>query len=239
MAVKVKYLRKQHIEWNAEKLLAEFGERFGVVSKPPIPVEEILENHLKLTLEIDDMESRLGFSDVLGALWAPERLVAIDQSLEPSEHPSMEGRYRYTVGHEIGHWVQHRHYFLANPDQGVLFAHGPKPPSVVCRTSQSKEPIEWQADFFSACLLMPRAMVLGLWERNRNKLMNHPLNLRTRLRATGDAEFDKVLESMTLEFVAGAFAPIFNVSSQAMKIRLEEIKLLETPGPLFSVPAVG
>jgi len=29
-------------------------------------------------------------------------------------------------------------------------------PTVICRSSQAKERVEWQADFFSFCLLMPR-----------------------------------------------------------------------------------
>src|ERR1700694_4160477 len=119
--MKVKYLSKQQIEWNTEKLLADFGKSFGVVEQPPIPVEEILETHLKLTMEFDNLTSRLGFPDILGALWAPDRLVAIDESLDPNEYPQREGRYRYTVGHEIGHWEQHRHYFLIDPNQGDMF----------------------------------------------------------------------------------------------------------------------
>src|SRR5579885_2178452 len=84
MPIKVKYLPKQHIEWNAQKLLAEYGGRYGDVVVPPIPVEEILEKHLKLTLEIDNLEARLGHPDILGALWAPEKLRAMG-FVEPDE----------------------------------------------------------------------------------------------------------------------------------------------------------
>ncbi|MBK8008612.1 MAG: ImmA/IrrE family metallo-endopeptidase [Rhizobiales bacterium] len=33
----------------------------------------------------------------------------IDDSLDPEENPSMLGRYRFTLAHEIGHWRLHRH----------------------------------------------------------------------------------------------------------------------------------
>jgi len=242
MPIKVKYLPKQHIEWNAQKLLAEYGDRYGDVVVPPIPVEEILERHLKLTLEIDDLEARLGHPDILGALWAPDKLVAIDESIEPTEHPNKEGRFRYTVGHEIGHWVQHRHYFLENPDQGSLFPKTASKATVICRTSQSKDPIERQADYFSAYLLMPKEMVYAAWEKHRGSLTPYIFNqvARENLRAMGFVEPDDLLASMAIEFVAGEIAPIFRVSAKAMQIRLEELKLVQREGgSLFSMEGVA
>lgn len=242
MPIKVKYLPRQHIEWNAQKLLAEYSSRYGEVVVPPIPVEEILERHLKLTLEIDNLEARLGYPDILGALWVPDRLVAIDESIEPTEHRNKEGRFRYTVGHEIGHWVQHRHYFLENPDQQVLFPKTASTPTVICRTSQAKEPIERQADYFSAYLLMPKDMVLAAWERQRGSMVPYIYNraARENLRAMGFVEPDDLLASMAIEFVASEIAPTFKVSAKAMQIRLEELKLLHREdGSLFSTEGVA
>lgn len=230
--VKVRFLSKQQIEWNADRLLAEFGERFGTVNQPPVPVEEILETHLKLTFELDNLGSRLGFPDILGALWAPERLVAIDESLDPKEYPNKEGRYRYTMGHEIGHWEQHRHYFLPDPNQGDLFPNLPREPSVICRTSQAKEPIEWQADYFSACLLMPRQMVAAAWERRSSTHSSYTFTRGT---------FDHSPAAATaFELVAGELARGFGVSKQAMRIRLEELNLFRRDqGLLFSPEMTG
>lgn len=73
----------------------------------------------------------------------------------------MEGRYRFTLGHEAGHWQLHRQLLRAARDQGVLFGDAPQP-TVICRTSQAKRPIELQADRFSAAVLMPRALVYGV-----------------------------------------------------------------------------
>lgn len=232
--VKVKYLSKQQIEWNAEKLLADFGKSFGVVDQPPVPVEEILETHLKLTMEFDNLTSRLGFPDVLGALWVPDRLVAIDESLDPSEFRQKEGRYRYTVGHEIGHWEQHRYYFLTDPNQGDMFPELRKEPSVICRASQAKEPIEWQADYFSACLLMPGPMVVAAWKQHTA--------LSPFLTNSGTYEYWRSMNpkasdaSLSPEIATAQLARRFQVSKQAMKIRLEALSLLpQAAGPLFSV----
>ena len=77
---------------------------------PPIPIEDIVEKHLKLGFEFDDMHqlfgvprSGLGFEpDILGAIFFDERRIVIDESLDPEENPSMEGRYRFTLAHEGG-----------------------------------------------------------------------------------------------------------------------------------------
>ena len=54
-------------------------------SNLPIPVEEISRTHLRLTFEIDNPAERLGYPDVLGALWAADRLWRLTRSLEPTE----------------------------------------------------------------------------------------------------------------------------------------------------------
>ena len=141
---------------------------------PPIPIEDIVEKHLKLGIEFDDMHrlfgvprSGLGLDpDILGAIFFDERRIVIDESLDPEENPSKEGRYRFTLAHEGGgHWRLHRHLFAKDPAQVSLFDE-PAAPSVVCRSSQAKEPVEWQADFYASCLLMPRKLVMAAWRRD-------------------------------------------------------------------------
>lgn len=39
-----------------------------------------------------------------------------------------------------------------------------RPPAVVCRSSQAKERVEWQADLHASCLLMPRNQVMVAWD---------------------------------------------------------------------------
>jgi len=64
----------------------------------------------------------------------------IDESLDRVENPNKEGRYRFTLAHEGGgHWRLHRRLFAKDPAQVSLF-NEPAPPSVVCRSSQAKEP---------------------------------------------------------------------------------------------------
>jgi IrrE N-terminal-like domain len=170
--MKVTYLSASEIEKEAALLLAEFyiGRR-GRSLVAPVPVEEVLETHLKLTLDFDNLHTRLGIPmvggepEVFGALWVNSREVFIDQSLDPTENPQREGRYRFTVSHEIGHWRLHRDQ-LASADHPDLFEESAKAGVVICRSSQAKERVEWQADYFASCLLMPRALIFLLVARD-------------------------------------------------------------------------
>ena len=173
MAKKVPYLREEQIERDAAALVAEVEEAHGIIITPPIPIEDIVEKHLKLGIEFDDVHRLLRVPrsgpgldpDILGAMYFDERRIFIDESLDPEENPPREGRYRFTLAHEGGgHWRLHRHLFTKDPAQISLF-NEPAPPSVVCRSSQAKEPVEWQADFYASCLLMPRKLVIAAWAR--------------------------------------------------------------------------
>ena len=143
----------------------------GLVVNPPIPIEDIIEKHLKLRLDFDDLHELLGVPqagpepDIFGAIWVERREICIDQSLDPEEWPRIEGRYRFTLAHEGGgHWRLHREYLARDPNQASLFADHAQP-AIVCRSSQSKERVEWQADFYASCLLMPRALVVEAWQK--------------------------------------------------------------------------
>jgi len=234
--MQVKYLPEKHIRDSALCLLARYGEKFGPVERPPIPVEEILEAHLELQLGFDDLAKRLGVPDVLGATWVRERRVLIDQSLDPTQYPLKEGRYRFTVAHEIGHWELHRHVYQAGANQPSLFD-GADKPSIVCRARSGKDRQEWQADTFSGYLLMPEDMVYLAWEERFGSLepyvaVDEVADLTAKWGLGEDDHKPTVAAAREL-------ARVFQVSGQAMQIRLVELGLIctQVPAPdLFSHP---
>ena len=163
----VSFLSQEAIESIALYFLTSYFAAKNNPFFPPIPVDVILEKHLKSSLGFGDLHKMLDVPrkgiepDVLGALWVDSGEVLIDEYLDPDIDPTKEGRFRFTVAHEIGHWELHRAQLLRWSHQD-----GPskRSPTVVCRASQAKERIEWQADQFSSCLLMPRHLVLGAWK---------------------------------------------------------------------------
>src|SRR5262249_21135004 len=146
---------------DAALLLAEYGNRYGQVTSPPVPVDEIVEIHLQLTLEFKDLRKLFGFCDVHGALWVNARRVGIDQSLGPAKNKAMLGRSHFTLAHEAGHWLLHRGLYQRRADQPMLIE-GVERPDYVCRSSDTS-PIEWQANYFAASLMMPREMLKRAW----------------------------------------------------------------------------
>ena len=59
----VPFLSEHEIERAAVSLLVDFGDlRNGGRLEPPVPVEKVLEKHLKLTLDFDDLHEKLGIS---------------------------------------------------------------------------------------------------------------------------------------------------------------------------------
>jgi Zn-dependent peptidase ImmA (M78 family) len=248
MTLRVPYIADESIERDAEALLVQFAHARGVAIGPPIPIEDIVEKHLKLHVEFDDLHRLLGVPrggfgtepDIFGAIWLETGEIIIDESLDPDVRPAIEGRYRFTLAHEGGgHWRLHRPLVEANSGQESLFGNT-RPPIVVCRSSQSKERVEVQADLYASCLLMPRKLVLHAW---RDRFGNDdPRILRRKDRivvpcdvdeeiATVVRSFDQTRDNEVLEHFARPFAKQFMVSPIAMRIRLERLGLLHREVP--------
>jgi hypothetical protein len=244
VSIQVPFLAEEQIERDAEALLAEYEnkQRSRIVLR--VPIEDIVEKHLKLGVEFDDLHKLLGLSrsndeaesDILGAMFFDDRRIVIDEGLDPEEDPTKEGRYRFTLAHEGGgHWRLHRHLFAKDPAQRPLFE-VPSPPSVVCRSSQAREPIEWQADYYAACLLMPRRLVFGVWREMCGSLnpfiyeanKSNPYFNRRRSSWVSPGASATVDQAYHFAFrrIAQEFAQVFCVSIEAMRIRLENLGLL-------------
>ena len=65
----VPFLTREQIEDEAADLLLSYGAKYGVVGKPPIPADEILNTHLKVKLDFDNLPRLLEVdTDVLALL---------------------------------------------------------------------------------------------------------------------------------------------------------------------------
>jgi Zn-dependent peptidase ImmA (M78 family) len=215
---KVSWLGKDQIGFQADDLLNQWEIFTGQPVKPPIPVEAIAEKYLKITLGYDDLNQVFGVSDVLGATWVEEQRMVLNSALLDGP----EGRINFTWAHEIGHWVLHRKYLVEKAGRSPAAS-----PAVVCRTSAAKLRGEWQADYFSACLLMPQAYVRMAYEkafgpeplRIYNQKSCYGRNNRLALDPSLDTA-DRIAQRVIAQ---GNFT---NVSQEAMCYRLEELGLL-------------
>ena len=249
MMTGVPYLPEKRIERDAAALLAEFEQVRRVQINPPVPIDDIIEKHLKLSLEFDDMYQLLGIPrcpfliepDILGALYSDERRIVIDEYLDPEENPSREGRYRFTLAHEAGHWRLHRDLFVNDQMQISMFDK-PAAPAMICRSSQARGRLEWQADFYASCLLMPQKLLMAAWNEmfpdDKPRVIqpcipiDHPFVEVPRLECETDDLDGSEAEDWVLDSLARPLAAQFLVSPIAMRIRLEKLGLLYRHVPI-------
>jgi hypothetical protein len=141
-----------------EARAAELWRRFSL--RPGFDVEKLLDNlELDLCWELVDDED--GTGAILGQLIPARRLVILNERHKDRLEENGGGQLRYTIGHEIGHWIFHSGGL--GDGASLLIADE----RTMCRTN-SRESIEIQAEIFSAALLVQRdalkaALPQGEW----------------------------------------------------------------------------
>ncbi len=138
----------------AAELLLRHRELFGG-SAVPVPVESIAEDLLGLRIaESDDLP-------VSGLLLPREREIWL-HAAEARESP---GRRRFTIAHELGHWVcqvlegRWQPVYCRVADVQANGGAGPGRPS-------TSPPLEREANVFAAELLMPEPAVRNAFPRD-------------------------------------------------------------------------
>jgi Zn-dependent peptidase ImmA (M78 family) len=234
----VPILTKAKIEAIAEAILAGYNPGLGA-EPAAVDIEHLAETHMGLEMDYQDLShnrSILGmtvFSDCLVPVYdadrneakhirAREGTILIDNSLLSA---SQIRRGRFTVGHELGHWLLHRHCYAMDAGQLPLCSN----PEFFIRCRRvdienrrrqlvsDDDWLEWQADCLSSALLMPRkAFALAAWRRFRS------VGIEARFYARGThISLDLWTDYLTFEL-----ADLFEVSIQAARIRLENLQLI-------------
>jgi hypothetical protein len=112
----------------------------------PVPVESIAEDLLGLRIEEDDL------GECSGMLIPSERLILVNAS-EAMRGETPTRRHRFTVAHELGHWICH--------------AHGADAVPRYCRSQDVSQDtdraLEREANVFGAELLMPEPALRAAW----------------------------------------------------------------------------
>ena len=235
------YLSTDAIERDAAQLLAEFAHARRVTLGPPISIDDVIEKHLELSIDFDDLHvlhdvprPASGATAILGAIDG-DGSIFVDESLDPDEDPSQEHRYRFTLAHEAGHWQLHRLLIMGDAPQTLLLG-APTATAAICWPSQTERRSEWQANYYASCLLMPRKMVVAAWAGwfpYHKKRCPLPLTQTERplgetasgLARMSDSDI-RASEDEQLERYCRPLARRFAVSPIAMRIRLEGLGLL-------------
>ena len=136
----------------AHELRARYLRAFGG-DEIPVPVESIAEDLLGLRIELSHE------LDCSGVLLPAERRILLNAA--EAEHGGEPiQRHRFTIAHELGHWVCH---VLGAPA-------GAEPKPSFCRAADISQDadrkLEREANVFGAELLMPEEAVREAWASN-------------------------------------------------------------------------
>jgi uncharacterized protein DUF955 len=138
------------VEERAEQVLAATPGYVWDGERLPVPIEEIVDSvHGLLVRDVDDMSTApgappLAAGQALSGLLLPARGEIWVNAEEARRWPP---RRRFTIGHELGHWVMHR------TGQEALFC---RRTSVDEQAAPPARDIEEEASAFAAALLMPQ-----------------------------------------------------------------------------------
>lgn len=221
---------KKAIEWEARRLQYEIWNqrdvryKLGVPGIPTLFDPRNVADHCGLYYETRDrLDTDYPGGGEAAGLWRRDRstiLVSARYSFEVQ---------RFTAAHEIGHFILH-------PQVGDRTLHRELP---LNGTRSNRSSLEQEADYFSACLLMPRKAVIS--EFDARFTSKHPLVLTEtvayHLKIDIGTLFSQPRGSLLFaEAVARAqqfdrarfqsLAQFFGVSARAMAIRLEELGLV-------------
>jgi uncharacterized protein DUF955 len=138
------------VEERAEQVLAATPGYVWDGERLPVPIEEIVDSvHGLLVRDVDDIGAAPGApplapGQALSGLLLPARGEIWVNAEEARRWPP---RRRFTIGHELGHWVMHR------TGQEALFC---RRTSVDEQAAPPARGIEEEASAFAAALLMPQ-----------------------------------------------------------------------------------
>ena len=173
-----------------------------LISPQAIPIEKLIGAH---NLEIDYQYIRkngrvLGetvFDDIVIPIYDKEKeeysLISVKRGTILADasllQPRMAGRLRFTLAHELSHWLIHQEIYTGTGENAAMTK---KP----LKSSEANAAIERQADRLACFLLMPAGQVKMAFHRSRS-----------------------------LADPATSLAQLFEVSRQAMDIRLRDLRL--------------
>ncbi len=146
------------IEQRAEETLAQVPSWIWDGESLPIPVEAIADSCFQLLVrDVEDMSAAPGCPEVeegqslSGLLLASSGEIWVNAA-EAREWPP---RRRFTIGHELGHWVMHR-----TGQQALFCRRGTVAPEDEVADTRPPLPVtEEEANAFAAALLMPARLI--------------------------------------------------------------------------------
>ncbi len=186
--IEVPFMKPWLIEMKANKILEQAKAEGLYDGDSQTPLDTICDQQLGLKYLLINLPQTESGEDVAGYIAFNKSMIVLnDLEYKNSYH---KGRINFTIAHEIGHWVLHKSLYDYDTPRFILFH---------TEYKEEGDKLEWQANHFSACLLMPRNLVIKKWN---------------------ELQFYSVQEKRSI------LADFFRVSLETMNIRLTYLQLI-------------
>jgi hypothetical protein len=155
----------EDIETRAEKILALLPDWIWDGNGLPVPIEEIADSHFNL-LVVDKTPEEMNAAPGAPTLQPGHSLSGLllgsvgEIWVNGDEARQWPGRRRFTIGHELGHWVMHR-----NGQQALFCRHGSVEPTEKSDEAPAELTIEDEANIFAAAVTMPADLIRRYYEK--------------------------------------------------------------------------
>lgn len=186
------FLRPDRLEAKAEEFLREHHPSLSI----PVPIEEIVE--FRLGLNIVPFPNLKAEFDVDGFLTFVPTTIYVDQQ----QMERQEARYRFTLAHEVGHWLLHRDLYS---DAGITDL-ASYVAAYEAMDDDAQKDMEFQARNLGGRILLPREPFVGALTEAFEPF---------RAKVPKDADVRLVCARL-----AKLLGPRFNVSEQVIETRL-------------------
>lgn len=203
----IEYQSENDLSKKANNILRKISYKSGAVSLEKIISLESLENSLVF------IKSTSGGMDSLGKISFNPACINI--FCNPDDVG--EGRFRFTVAHELGHYfLDHGRYIKYETLQEPSFFTHEKKLQHISSISR----LEYQANYFASCLLMPDSAII-----EELALAINAIELRLHGRHVIYVD-DQRCNLTALDSITSRLSRIFKVSKQAIYIKLLNLDLI-------------
>lgn len=207
----LQHFSKADIEEKVEELLALWLPEY--LEKSKIFAWERVCERLKTEHEVTiTLDANLGTFDghqILGALTLDPRQIFVEKTI------FKEKNFTFVLAHEIGHLMLHRKLTFPQNWDGRFEDNQKSMSPINNQTKTDWEWLEWQANAFAGCLIMPRKTIIhGLYRCQKviGQRQSH------RILVKNDSQDIKAYEDLVTELAKWYF-----VSRTVVKIRLREL----------------
>ena len=127
MSAQLRLVKNEYVEDRTAQRLREYEAKANLTVTLPIPIEQVVEQTLDLSILWDTVEEQPG-ETILGGLLPKARRIVLNEKHLPL-FDKKPGLLRSTIGHEAGHWdidvdkVQSLPLF-ADSDESVVYRQG-------------------------------------------------------------------------------------------------------------------